>query len=123
MRNRSVVSFLGVFVVALQLAFALPAFADGEAITPEQGKAMIAEKQDLVILDVRNPNEVVVASYPGSINIPVKELENRAGEIPAGKPVLIHCAKGKRAERAYATLKEQRPDITEVYYIAGEPIF
>ena len=92
-------------------------------ITPEQGKAMIAEKKDLVILDVRNPNEYVVAHYPDSLNIPVKELETRSNEIPSGKPVLIHCAKGKRAERAYLLLREKRPDIKELYFIKGEPIF
>lgn len=121
------ISFLNtkVFVLlfSLLLLAAPGAFAADPFITPEQGKAMIVEKKDLVILDVRNPNEYVVAHYPGSLNIPVKELETRFNEVPSGRPVLIHCAKGKRAERAYEVLREKRPDIKDVLFIKGEPIF
>ena len=85
---------------------------------------MIAENKNLVILDVRNPNEYVVAHYPDALNIPVTELKERLGEVPADKTVLIHCAKGKRAARAYAVFQEDRPgSIANVYFIKGEPLF
>ena len=84
---------------------------------------MIEQNNELVILDVRNPDELAAACYPGAVNIPVKELEARIAEIPAGKPVLIHCARGVRAESAYTLIKEKRANIPEVFFIKGRPIF
>ena len=84
---------------------------------------MIRQVKDLVILDVRNPDEYVALHYPDALNIPVNELEARFSEVPAGKPVLVHCARGLRAQRAYGIIKEKRPDVQELYVIKGEPIF
>jgi len=36
--------------------------------------------------------------------------------------ILIHCAKGKRAERAYNLIKENRPDCNACF-IKGETLF
>ena len=111
-----------VLAVALLLTQGFTAAGPG-AVTPEAGKEMIRQQEALVILDVRNPNEYVVVHYPGSLNIPVNELEARIAEVPSGAPVLVHCAKGLRAARAYDILKEHRPDIKELYYIKGDPLF
>lgn len=116
-------SLVFLFTATLLFAFSFTALAEGETVTPEEAQALIKENKDIIVLDVRNPNERVVAHYEGSINIPVKELEERYGELPAGKPILIHCAKGVRAERAYNLLQEKRPDLTNVKYIKGAPIF
>ena len=121
-------SVVSVFLSALVLSAAvLPAqsvtaIKPGH-ITPEEGKALIQQKEDLVIIDMRNPNEYVVEHYPNALNIPVNELEARLDEVPAGRPVLVHCVRGMRSMRGYEILKEQRPDIKEIYHINGEPIF
>ena len=124
MRLRGISVFLSslVLATALLLAQATVAVEPG-AVTPEQGKTMIQQNKDMFILDVRNPNEYVVVHYPGALNISVNELEQRLSEVPAGKPVLIHCAKGRRAERGYEILKEKRPEIKELYFIKGDTIF
>lgn len=110
-------------VLCLFVLFASPMFAHATEFTPEQGKEYIAKTKDLTILDVRNPNEYVTGHYPNSLNIPVAELEQRIAEVPAGKPVLIHCAKGIRAKRAYDIVKTKYPNQQEVFYIKGSPIF
>ena len=110
------------FAAALLLAQNVLAVEPGP-ITPEDGKAIIQQKKDLFILDVRNPNEYVAVHYPGALNIPVNDLEARISEVPSGKPVLVYCAKGKRAERGYEILKEKRPDIKELYFIKGDTVF
>jgi len=123
MRLRGISAFPAfVFAAALLLAQSVIAVEPGP-ITPEEGKTMILQKTELVILDVRNPSEYVAAHYPGTLNIPINDLEARLSEVPDGKPVLVHCAKGVRASRGYEILKAKRPDIKELYFIKGEPIF
>ena len=124
MRLRNISVFLSALVLAAALFFAPGAMAiEPGHITPEEGKALIEQKKDLIILDARNPNEYITIHYPNALNIPVNELETRLSEVPADKPVLVHCALGKRAERAYEILKEKRPDIKELYHVDGAPIF
>lgn len=106
----------------LLVLFASPMLAGATELTPEQAKDYIGQTKELTILDVRNPNEFVTGHYPNALNIPVAELEQRVAEVPAGKPVLIHCAKGIRAKRAYDVMKAQRPEM-EVMYIKGSPQF
>jgi rhodanese-related sulfurtransferase len=115
---------------ALVLAAAVPASdasaglgAESGPITPEEGATLIRQKADLVILDVRTPAEYARQHYPNALNIPVSDLAQRVSDVPAGKSVLIHCARGIRAARAYELLQKQRPDIAELYYIKGSPVF
>ena len=122
LRGISGIFFACIVAVALLLAQSVMAVDPGP-VEPEAAKTMIQQQKDLLVLDVRNPNEFVVAHYPGALNIPVNELETRFSEVPAGRPVLMHCGIGRRANRGYEILKEKRPDIKELYYIKGEPIF
>jgi NADPH-dependent 2,4-dienoyl-CoA reductase/sulfur reductase-like enzyme/rhodanese-related sulfurtransferase len=50
------------------------------------------------LLDVRNPVELVVASVPGAVNIPLGELRGRLGELPRDRDILVIC---RSAQRAY----------------------
>ena len=126
MHLRDIAVFLSalVFSAVLLLAQDTVAFQSSMAVkpgpvSPEEGKALVQQKHNLVILDVRNPNEFVSGHYPNALNIPVNELETRFSEVPAGKAVIVHCFKGMRAQRAYEILKEKRPDIKELYFIQG----
>jgi rhodanese-related sulfurtransferase len=101
---------------------AMPTLMPGP-VTPEEGRALIRQKTDMLLLDVRNPDEYAEQHYPGALNIPVNELEQRVSEVPAGKPVLVYCAKGLRAGRAYDIMKKRRPDVTELYYLKGAPLY
>ncbi|MCI1188759.1 MBL fold metallo-hydrolase [Hymenobacter sp. DH14] len=50
------------------------------------------------IVDIRNPVEHRDEPlFAGSLNIPLPELRERAGEIPTDKPVVVHCAGGYRS--------------------------
>ena len=124
MRLRNMSIFISVLAFAVVLLFAEGVMAiEPGHITPEEGKELIQQKEDLVIIDMRDPHEYVTGHYPNALNIPVNELYRRLSEVPGDKPILVHCVRGLRSERGYQILIEQRPDITELYHINGAPIF
>jgi rhodanese-related sulfurtransferase len=61
---------------------------------------------DVLILDVRNPDEANAGMIKGALLIPDEELAARLAEVPKDKRVVTHCATGIRAEMAYHKLKE-----------------
>ncbi|MGA8386263.1 MAG: rhodanese-like domain-containing protein [Candidatus Cybelea sp.] len=56
------------------------------------------------LLDVREPDEVVDdGCIAGSVNIPMDEVEDRLGEIPTDREIVVYCHLGARS--AYITKK------------------
>jgi rhodanese-related sulfurtransferase len=49
-----------------------------------------ARSDEIIILDVRQPNEYKQSHIPGATLIPLPELSNRLGEIDPQKPVLVY---------------------------------
>ena len=70
-----------------------------EATMPRLDVAQFRQHPDqYTIVDVRNPSEHIHEPlFAGSLNIPLPELRERAGEIPPHKPVVVHCAGGYRS--------------------------
>ena len=60
--------------------------------------------EDLVVLDVREPDEVERAAIPGSVNIPLGEVVHRMGEFDAARPTAVICAGGVRSVKAVKAL-------------------
>lgn len=58
----------------------------------------------VTLLDVRTPGECSRGMIEGFTNIPVDEIRTRADEIPADKPVYLHCKSGQRSYIAYRIL-------------------
>ncbi|MDX2230713.1 MAG: molybdopterin-synthase adenylyltransferase MoeB [Leptolyngbyaceae cyanobacterium bins.349] len=66
---------------------------------------------DFVLLDVRNPNEYEIARIPGSVLIPLPEIENGNGvqqvkELLNGHKLIAHCKMGGRSAKALGILKQ-----------------
>ncbi|WP_338600385.1 rhodanese-like domain-containing protein [Saccharopolyspora sp. SCSIO 74807] len=57
------------------------------------------------VLDVRNPTEVDTGAIPGSLRIPLADLERRLADIPADRPVIVHCAGGWRSSVGASVLR------------------
>lgn len=78
-----------------------------------EGEVAINEFEAIVagggqtIIDARSAEEFAKGHFPGAINIPSEEMATRYGEIPVGKPAVVHCANGTRAEMAYDILKDK----------------
>jgi rhodanese-related sulfurtransferase len=49
-----------------------------------------ARADEIVLLDVRQPNEYKQSHIPGATLIPLPELSNRLDEIDPEKPVLVY---------------------------------
>lgn len=62
-------------------------------------KLRLPEAERPVLLDVRNPEEFALVRLPGSVLIPVHELEEREDELKAfsGKEVVVYCHHGVRS--------------------------
>ncbi len=73
--------------------------------------------QDAVILDVRSGNEFAAGHLPQAKNIPVDDVAKRAGEIAAGRPVILYCQSGSRAGKAATALRGAGRD--QVFVLDG----
>ncbi len=78
---------------------------EGEVSIKDFDEAVQAKSH--LVIDVRTAEEFGKGHIAGAVNIPAEEMANRSSEIPAGKPVLIHCSSGTRAELAFDVLKEK----------------
>ncbi|MDF2431241.1 MAG: hydroxyacylglutathione hydrolase [Mucilaginibacter sp.] len=77
--------------------------------------------ESYTIIDVRNGNETANGLlFNHAINIPLPELRERINEIPAGKPLVVHCAAGYRSAAA-ASIIAAKINIVPVYDL-GEVI-
>lgn len=69
-------------------------------------------RPDFVLLDVRNPGEYEVARIPGSVLVPLPDIENGNGVervrslVQDGQELLVHCKMGGRSMKALGLLKE-----------------
>lgn len=79
---------------------------EGEISISEFTKIIESKPEDLIILDVRTPEEAAKGKFKDSILIPIKELQTRYTELPKDKEIVIHCSVGRRAYKAYHLLKD-----------------
>jgi hydroxyacylglutathione hydrolase len=59
----------------------------------------------VTLIDVRNPGEREHGTIPGALPMPLAQLRTRLAEIPAGKPLVVHCAGGWRSSVAASLLR------------------
>jgi glyoxylase-like metal-dependent hydrolase (beta-lactamase superfamily II)/rhodanese-related sulfurtransferase len=65
--------------------------------------AHVRHLRAVTVLDVRRAEEFSASAIQGTLNIPLHELPQRIGEVPAGE-VWVHCAGGYRASIAASFL-------------------
>jgi sulfur-carrier protein adenylyltransferase/sulfurtransferase len=89
-------------------------------MTVTELKALIdSGAKDFVLIDVRNPNEYDIAKIPGSVLIPLPDIEQGKGieQVKAalnGHRLIAHCKMGGRSAKALAILKEAGIEGTNV---------
>ena len=91
-----------------------------EEMTVQELKQLLdSGATDYVLLDVRNPNEYEIARIPGSVLVPLPDIENGSGvakvkELLNGHKLIAHCKLGGRSAKALAILKEAGIEGTNV---------
>jgi len=66
---------------------------------------LAAKRKGLVVIDVRGRTEWDEGHVPGATLIPLAELPDRIGEVPADQPIAVHCQGGGRSAIAVSLLR------------------
>jgi rhodanese-related sulfurtransferase len=76
-----------------------------------------AARGDVVLLDVREHDELAIAAVQGALHIPMREVPARLGELDAEKPLVVMCHAGGRSRRVAEFL--QGNGFTSVFNLKG----
>jgi len=85
--------------------------------SPAQTMELIKQKKDLVIIDVRSPQELREGKIEGSTLIPFMDIMKGNFSIPQGRPLLLICAVGGRSYAAMQILAHK--GYKEIYNLQG----
>lgn len=69
-------------------------------ITVAELSARLAANDDLILLDVREPQEYQICRIPGARLIPLGELPARMHEFDPSQEIIVHCKSGARSASA-----------------------
>lgn len=79
--------------------------------SPEVDVTLVREHpEEFTIVDIRNRNEAQTPLFDDALLIPLPELRERVKEIPADKPVLVHCAGGYRSAAGMSIIQSALPN-------------
>jgi adenylyltransferase/sulfurtransferase len=83
------------------------AAASGSTITATELKEMLDRKDDIFLIDVREPNEYEIVSIPGATLIPKDQFLTGVAleKLPQDKRIVLHCKSGARSAEALAVVK------------------
>lgn len=68
----------------------------------------------ITIVDLREPDEVLVKGFEGALNIPFSEFYTKLDDIPKDKPVYVICRTGDFSEEIAEILDDRGYDATNV---------
>ena len=76
-------------------------------ISPKQLKQLIEEKNNLVILDVREEWEFETCSIEGSKNISMSQIAASLDSLDKQQEIVVLCHHGMRSQQAASFLEQQ----------------
>lgn len=107
--NKALNIFLGLFLVITSIACAQQ--NQSSSITMNEFKERLATDKNLVILDVRTPEELAgpLGKIDSAINIPIQNLEQRIDELKSykDKEILVICRTQNRSAVAINILQSK----------------
>ena len=84
-----------------------------DSISVSELKALLdSGADDVLLLDVRNPQEAEIATIPGAVLVPLDQIESGSAteqvrQLAAGKRLYAHCKLGGRSAKALIALKRE----------------
>lgn len=97
---------------------ALRAKTGGPAVSPALATQLM-NREDAVVVDVREPDEWKTGHILNARHIPLGDLEKRLGDLAKfkAKPVILSCRSGSRASSAAGVLRKN--GFEKVYVLEG----
>jgi len=79
----------------------------------------LMNRNNAVLLDVRETNEFTGGKLPNALHIPMSQLASRAAELAklTARPVVVYCSLGRRARGAGAELA--KAGFGDIYVLQG----
>src|SRR5436189_96518 len=74
--------------------------------SPADLKARLGSGQPLVLLDVREAEEVALVRLEGSVHIPMGEIPGRLHELDPNADIVVYCHHGIRSANVAAFLAQ-----------------
>ncbi|MBU0484571.1 MAG: rhodanese-like domain-containing protein [Proteobacteria bacterium] len=68
-----------------------------QTVTPTEAQKLIASRKDLLLIDVRNPEELREGFIEGSQLVPFWNIAKGQVTLPSDRPILLICAIGGRS--------------------------
>lgn len=83
-----------------------PQASTQQELSVQELKKMIEQKEDIQLIDVREPYEFDIANIGGEL-MPLKQLEDCVDRIASDRRVVVHCRSGKRSADAIRLLEDK----------------
>ena len=92
---------------------------DKPDITVQEAKERLAASKDIVLIDVRTPNEVAagVIGQPLVIDIANPNFAQEVAKLDKNKEYIVYCAVGGRSSSAVSYMRQE--GFTKVYNMLG----
>lgn len=88
-------------------------------VDARQAAELIRQNQDMIVVDVRTPEEFAEGRIHGARNIDIHhaQFKERVGALDRNGVYLIHCRSGHRSSKALKVFEELR--FERVYHLDG----
>ncbi|TFD17290.1 FAD-dependent oxidoreductase [Cryobacterium sp. TMT2-23] len=93
-----------------QLGYVAANLAAGTTRNLQWHELEAAQAAGATLVDVRTAGEFAAGSIPGAVKVPLDELRERLGELPAGT-LVVHCQVGQRGHTAARILSQNGRDV------------
>lgn len=80
-------------------------WVDDEEIKVQALFELLKQKENLFLLDVREPYEYEIAKIDGAVLIPMNYIQDKLNELPKDKTIVVMCHHGARSRKIMNFLK------------------
>ena len=77
-----------------------------DEITCADLQEKLQNKENFILIDVREQEEYEVGNIKGSTLIPLNDLDDEIEDLDSSKEYVIHCRSGKRSKKALDFMRQ-----------------